>query len=236
MNVIRQFLLTPNSILDVGCNVGVWLNHCSKLWPNTRLAGIDINETSLATAKLRVPAGDIRRSGAESIPFDDGSFEYVTCIEVLEHLPADLRSSAFAEMRRCLCDGGKLVMTVPHAGLFSWLDSNNIRFRFPAIYRWFVGRGKRDGNYEKLARKVEWHEHFTLEELIALAGNGWELHHVERGGLFLYPLMDWLSWPFYKMGLSNNPIRLMFEKIAGWDYSINFGLASYGILIVLRKK
>lgn len=235
MNVSRQFLSIPTSVLDVGCNVGAWLADCSNRWPQARLAGIDINQASLATAKSRVPFADIRQSGAENIPFEDESFEYVTCIEVLEHLPTGLRSKAFVEMRRVLLSGGKLVMTVPHAGWFSWLDSNNMRFRFPTIYRWVVGRGKRDGNYEKLSRKVEWHHHFTMAELMDLAGEGWKIECVERGGLFLYPLMDWLSWPFYKLRWPNNPIRLLFEKIAGLDYSVDYGTASYGILIVLKK-
>ena len=235
MNVYRHFLSVPKSILDVGCNVGAWLCDCANRWPQSRLAGIDINQASLATAKIRVPFADIRQSGAENIPFEDDSFDYVTCIEVLEHLPPDLRPKAFTEMRRVLLPGGRLVMTVPHAGWFSWLDSNNMRFRFPWIYKCVVGRGRRDGNYEKQARKVEWHHHFTLAEMVDLAGNGWEIECVERGGLFLYPLMDWFSWPFYKLGLPNNPIRLLFQKIAGFDYSVDYGTASYGILIVLKK-
>lgn len=236
MDVTKHISANPASLLDVGCNAGAWLGDCATRWPGARLAGMDINEGSLEKARSRVPAADIRHSGAETNPFENNTFEYVTCIEVLEHLPGELRLKAFAEMRRVLCPGGKLVVTVPHAGWFSWLDSNNMRFRFPTFYRWLVGRGKRDGNYERQARSVEWHHHFTLAELMVLAGDGWELECVKRGGLFLYPVMDWLSWPFYKMGLGSNPVRLMLEKIAGWDYSIDFGLASYGILIVLKKR
>lgn len=235
MNVLRYVSTPVDSLLDVGCNAGVWLRDCSKRWPHARLAGIDINQSSLEKARALLPSVEIRCAGAENIPFPDQSFDYVTCMEVLEHLPSKLRPQAFVEMWRVLRTGGKLVMTVPHAGWFAWMDSNNVRHRFPWIYKRLVGRGKRDSNYEKISRIVEWHHHFKLKELETLAGEGWKVAAVEKGGLCLYPLMDWLSWPFYRMGLPSHPIRKMLEKIAGWDYSIDFGSASYGILVVFEK-
>lgn len=223
------------SLLDVGCNVGAWLQECARRYPGARLAGVDINEQSVAKAHELLPAADIRRSGAEQLPFADENFQYVTCLEVLEHLPPGLRSKALGEMRRVLKPGGRLILSVPHAGWFAWLDSNNIRFRLPRLYRRAVGRGRRDQAYDAMGRHVEWHQHFTLEELEQLAGGGWKLIGVRRGGLFLYSLMDWLSWPFYRAGAGEKPIRRLFERLGGWDYSINYGRASYGILVVLQR-
>ena len=56
-----------------------------------------------------------------------------------------------------------------------------------------------------------------------------------RGGLFVYPLMDWLSWPFYRAGKHDHPVRRLFERAAGWDYMVDFGRASYGVLVALRR-
>jgi SAM-dependent methyltransferase len=223
------------SLLDVGCNVGAWLKDCARLYPSAHLAGVEINEAALRAARENVPTADLRRAGAESLPFPDESFAYVTCIEVLEHLPADLRPAAFREMRRVLQPGGRLVLTVPHAGWFAWLDSNNVRLRVPRLYRRVVGGGRRDGPYAAAGRDVEWHHHFTVGELLELASEGWENVAVRRGGLVLYPLMDWASWPFYRVGIPHNPIRQVFERVAGWDYSVDYGRASYGVLIVLRR-
>ena len=223
------------SLLDVGCNAGVWLSDCAKLYPEARLAGVEINEPAIEKARQLVPTAELHRTGAEKIPFPDKTFQYVTCVEVLEHLPAELRAQAFQEMHRVLQPGGKLIMTVPHSGWFAWLDSNNVRYRLPKIYNFFLGKGSRDASYAVMGRKVEWHQHFTLNELLQLAGPGWKLTTVNYGGLFLYPIMDWLSWPFYRAGKPHNPIRQCFEKVAGWDYSLNFGRASYGILIVLER-
>ncbi len=156
-------------------------------------------------------------------------------MEVLEHLPADLRPAAFQEMRRVLKTGGRLILSVPHAGWFAWLDSNNMRIRFPNLYRRMVGRGGRDANYAAMGRHVEWHYHFTVAELEQLAGDGWRQVAVRRGGLIVFPIMDWLSWPFYRLGISNNPIRLLFECLASLDYRIDFGKASYGVLMTLER-
>jgi SAM-dependent methyltransferase len=225
----------PESVLDVGCNVGAWLADLARRYPGARLAGADMNEAAISVARAAVPAADIRRAGAEDLPFPDGSFQYVTCIEVLEHLPAGLRGRAFAEMRRVLRPGGRLVLTVPHAGWFGWLDSNNVRLRLPRLYRRLVGRGLRDTSYSTAGRDIEWHHHFATAELFALAGPGWRRVAVRHGGLFLYPLADWASWPFYRFGLSAHPVRRFLERVGGWDYSVGFGRASYGVLLVLER-
>lgn len=224
-----------DSLLDVGCNVGAWLRDCARLYPSARLAGVEINPSALAVARVNVPTAEVQHAGAERLPFPDESFQYVTCVEVLEHLPAGLRPSAFREMQRVLRPGGRLILTVPHAGWFAWLDSNNVRLRLPGLYRRLVRKGGRDAGYAAVGRGVEWHHHFTVAELVHLAGGGWRTVAVRHGGLFVYPLMDWLSWPFYRLRRPEHPIRRALERIAGWDYRIGFGSASYGVLVTLER-
>jgi SAM-dependent methyltransferase len=224
----------PESLLDVGCNVGAWLEECAGRYPGTRLAGIDINESALEVARARLPAVELHQSAAEAIPFVNETFDCVTCI-VLEHLPVDLRSAAFREMQRALKPGGRLLISVPHDGWFAWLDSNNLRHRFPCLIGWLAGRGLREVNYRAIGRKLEWHHHFTLPELLALAGEGWRVAAVRRGGLLVFPLMEWLCWPFYRLGRAEHPVRRYIERVAIFDYAIDYGQASYGILLVLER-
>ncbi|MBN8563181.1 MAG: class I SAM-dependent methyltransferase [Leptolyngbya sp. UWPOB_LEPTO1] len=223
------------SLLDVGCNVGAFLKTCQQAMPRLKLAGVEINETALAIAQRQLPGIDLHHTSAEDLPFAAESFDCITCLEVLEHIPAQSRVISLQEIRRVLRQDGQLILSTPHQGWFAWMDSNNIRYRLPTLYRWVVQRGLRDSVYECRGCQVEWHEHFTLEELIAIAGSGWKVITVRRGGLFLYPLMDWLSWFFYRKNLSEHPIRQLFERIANWDDSIDYGQTSYRICVVLQK-
>ncbi len=226
-----EWLDDPKSLLDVGCNVGAWLLHCRALYPSARLAGLDVNADALEAARRKVPGVEFRQGSADRLPFPDDSFQYVTMLEVLEHVPAASRRAALREARRVLAPGGRLVLSVPHKGLFAWADSNNVRFRLPRLYGLLVGRGRRDAG----VHAVEYHQHFRLGEVLALAGEGWRLAGCRRGGLLLYPLSDWLSWPFYRRGEGDHPVRRALERVARWDYAVDYGPLSYGMTVAMEK-
>ena len=223
------------SLLDVGCNDGALLADLHQRYPNMQLAGIDINSSGVEKARTRLPAAEIHQSLGYELPFANERFQYVTCIEVLEHIPQEHRRAALLEMRRVLQPGGRLILRVPHAGAFDWLDAQNFRFRFPGLYRTLVGEGKRDGNYRQAREEIVWHHHFTREELLGLAGDGWEVEACEFGGLFLFPVADIVRWPFYRAKRYNNWFVRIAEKIASAELGMNFGRISYDVLVVLKK-
>lgn len=222
-------------MLDVGCNVGDLLLSCRDWFPRMRLAGIDINHSAIEIAKSKVPEADIRQGFGYELPFPENHFDCVTCIEVIEHVPADHRAAAIAEMRRVLRPGGRLVLRCPHAGIFSWLDAQNFRFRVPGLYQRLVAKGSRDMHYEHAQEELVWHHHFTRCELLAAAGNGWQIEACEYGGLLLFPISDILRWPFYRLGRPNHWIARALEGLATTELSVSFGKSSYGILMVMRK-
>ena len=170
-----------------------------------------------------------------NLPFQDASFDCVTCIEVLEHVPVPDRTATIAEISRVLAPGGRLVLRCPHAGLFAWLDVANIRHRFPTPYRMIVGRGLRDPAYPRGSEDIVWHHHFTERELKSLIPAELEVHDVRRGGLFLFPLTDFLRWPFYRARRHEHPVARALAWLAEWDYGIDYGNWSYGILMVAHK-
>jgi SAM-dependent methyltransferase len=56
-----------------------------------------------------VPSAELRSVDLTRIPFPDSSFDLVTSVSVIEHIPAVER--AVAEMFRCLKPGGRLLLT-----------------------------------------------------------------------------------------------------------------------------
>lgn len=94
-------------LLDVGCGTG---HHLAALRRRGyEVAGVDGSEGMLEHARANNPGVDIRQSDVESLPFADGSFDYVICIEVLRYLP-DFRRCA-SEMARVLRPGGVCLAT-----------------------------------------------------------------------------------------------------------------------------
>ncbi len=235
MHPIRWVPPEARSVLDVGCNIGAFLSHIRQVFPAISLAGVEVNQSALEVASADLPEADLHHAGAESLPFPDEGFDCVTCIEVLEHIPAELRRASIEEMRRVLRPGGRLVLRTPRAGLFAFLDANNFRFRFPWLYRRLVARGGRDFGYDSWSSGVVWHHHFHKQEILDLAGEGWEVEAIRSGGLLLFPLGDIGNWYFYRRGRHDHPICKALSRLMALDLGINYGPASIDILVILRR-
>ncbi|MCP9494499.1 MAG: class I SAM-dependent methyltransferase [Pyrinomonadaceae bacterium MAG19_C2-C3] len=235
MHPIRWIPAEASSILDVGCNVGELLCLCRDLYPAMQLSGVEVNQKALICAKQNLPSADLHGAEAGTLPFPDASFDCVTCIEVLEHIKAKARAKSLAEMRRVLRPGGRLILRVPHAGLFAFLDANNFRFRAPKLYSKLLRQGQRDAGYANQSEDVVWHHHFTRDELIALLGDGWEVKTIRTGGLLLFPLADIAGFPFYRLKRINNSAFKLLQRIADFDIGRDYGSASFDILLVLER-
>lgn len=235
MHPVRWIPANASSLLDIGCNAGELLSYCQSINPKLNLSGIEINPAALEKAKANLPHADLQGASAEELPFNDNSFDCVTCIEVLEHIPETLRAQALREVKRVLRPGGRFVLRVPFAGLFAFLDSNNIRFRLPKVYKALLKNGRRDAGYAGGATDVVWHHHFKKEELHTLLGEGWEVETSRTGGLLLFPLADIALWPFYRLQRTNNFVYRTLHRIADFDIGCDYGKASFDVLMVLKK-
>jgi SAM-dependent methyltransferase len=218
--------------LDVGCNVGAFLSAVARRCPHASLVGADINRAALEIAKQRHPEIRFVYGDVCDLPFDNETFDTVTCLEVIEHVEAKRRADAFREMRRVTRRGGRLILSTPHAGWFQWLDANNVRFRLPRLYGELIKAGVRDASYKRENRPIVWHEHFRPDHLIEIAGSEWRPAAVVRGGLFLAPVIDWIRWPFYRRGRGTHPVSMALERLAAWDTAHDYGRASWRMMVV----
>jgi len=92
--------------LDVGCGGGLLAEEFAKL--GCQVTGVDPSEPSLQTARAhgQQEGLEIRyvAAPAEHLPFDDDTFDFVYCCDVLEHVESVER--AVAEAARVLKAGG----------------------------------------------------------------------------------------------------------------------------------
>jgi SAM-dependent methyltransferase len=64
----------------------------------------------------------------EQLPFEDGTFDLITCLDVIEHTPDD--RAALRELRRVAKPGGWALVTVPaYQALWSSHDEANHHYR-----------------------------------------------------------------------------------------------------------
>lgn len=103
-----------HDVLDVGCGAGHWSRAVLEHLPaDARLVGVDVEEAflSLAREKGDPARTEFRVGAAEALPFEDESFDLVTCQLVMIHIKDP--AVALAEMKRVLRPGGLLLTAEP---------------------------------------------------------------------------------------------------------------------------
>ena len=125
LTVLNQLSLPPGArVLDAGCGSGTMmdvLEHYGTVF------GADSSSWAIASARGRGHRR-VEHAMVEHLPFQTGSFDLVTCLDVIEHIPDDER--ALAELWRVTAPGGHLLITVPaYQALWSAHDSMNHHFR-----------------------------------------------------------------------------------------------------------
>jgi SAM-dependent methyltransferase len=117
-------LPSPARILDAGCGSGRTLE---ELVDYGTVAGLELNSDAAEMARGR-GLGEVHVGRLEELPWPPESFDLITCLDVIEHVPDDL--AALRELRRVIAPGGWLLATVPaYQALWSYHDEANHHYR-----------------------------------------------------------------------------------------------------------
>jgi SAM-dependent methyltransferase len=117
-------LPSPARILDAGCGSGRTLE---ELVDYGTVAGLELNPDAADVARGR-RCGEVQVGRLEELPWPTDSFDLITCLDVIEHVPDD--RAALRELRRVSKPGGWLLATVPaYQALWSYHDEANHHYR-----------------------------------------------------------------------------------------------------------
>ena len=136
-------------ILDVGCGTGANLEMLSQFG---QAEGVDVSDDALEFCRRK--GLHVQKGLAESLPWDDETFDITTALDVVEHLDDDV--AGLREMNRVTKRGGYSLIFVP---AFMWLwgvqdDVSNHRIRYTKAQ--IVERLKRAGYTIERATYANW--------------------------------------------------------------------------------
>ena len=164
----RELLLQEigpgDRVLDLGCGAGRFVAAAHETGAD--VVGVDIAEAALERARQVTPGADLRLLGADgSVPLGHGEVDLVWCSEVLEHVPDTV--GLLTEIRRVLCSGGRLLLTVP--------DHGRLRRTLIALARY-------ESHYDPLGQHLRFYSRRSLT--VALDATGFtDVRLAALGGL-----------------------------------------------------
>ena len=137
----EQLDLEGLNVVDIGCGGGILTEAMAEA--GARVTGVDMAEAPLAVARLhQIESGanvDYRQATAEDLVNESaGSFDVVTCLEMLEHVPVP--ADVVASVAQLLRPGG-------HA-FFSTINRNPKSFLFAIVGAEYVLRLLPAGTHE----------------------------------------------------------------------------------------
>ncbi len=144
----------PTRLLDVGTGEGELVPTYVEAFGKIPMVAVDLPDHELASNWADRDSENIF-ADAEKLPFPDSTFDLVTCIEVLEHVPRP--EVVMAEMARVA--SGRVLLSVPNEPI--WRISNMARGAY------LKDLGNTPGHIQHWSRKsfiAQVSEHFEVLE------------------------------------------------------------------------
>jgi SAM-dependent methyltransferase len=144
---VQLQLGSSSRLLDVGCGSGGPALHLVRL-TGCQVVGVELYEEAVASGNrnahevgLEDQATFIQADAGHALPFEEGGFDAIVCIDAINHL-AD-RERVLADWARLLHPGGRLLFTDPVI-ITGILDSNELAIRTSIGYFLFVPKGENE--------------------------------------------------------------------------------------------
>ena len=151
-------LSASTHLLDLACGSGRPTLRIAQI-TGCRVSGVDLHDeavtNAIANAKelgLEADADFQQGNAAERLPFEDSSFDAITCVDAINHLPN--RPKVLEEWHRVLKPGGRLLFTDPIV-LTGPISNEEIAIRASIGFFLFVPRGVDEALLKQAGFKVE---------------------------------------------------------------------------------
>lgn len=120
-----KFEIRDPKLLDIGCGTGANLEMLEQFGT---AEGVDVSDEALDFCRKK--GLNVQKGLAETLPYDDDTFDITTALDVIEHLDDDV--AGLKEMHRVTKPGGHALIFVP---AFMWLwgvqdDISHHRIRY----------------------------------------------------------------------------------------------------------
>jgi ubiquinone/menaquinone biosynthesis C-methylase UbiE len=192
-------------VLDVGVGNGYVLSKYAL--EGAVVSGIDITPTAIELTRKRFEylglQADLHVAAAEALPFEDATFDCVTSMGVLHHVPDT--NKAVAEIFRVLKPGGRLIVMFYHRNSMQY----QFKYRLVALLKGrdmqemvneFDGAGNPRGDvYSKAELKRVLHQFENHEMFVGFLEGGMVLPRIGRfiPRFVLKPFARWVGWNLY---------------------------------------
>lgn len=215
-------LKPTDKVLNVGCFNGALerhflKNHC------TEFVGIDVVAPAIEFAKAHCPKGSFLLSPAETLPFENDSFDKVFCLDVLEHVQDEVKT--ICEIYRVLKPGGALILSVPHDFL-NFLDPDELTRGARNFVRKYIKK-KPLLNHPK-------HRHYSEAQLRNILKD-FSIDLVHKSGT---PVFWTLAMFYTAFGIPEKwtlPFRKLTDPFENFDYALKLP-TGFNILVRAIKK
>lgn len=226
VGVIRDLLGGPvGSLLDIGS--GRVAPDYPYLDLAQRITCIDWNPRIIPPTPGKI---EIRSGNFLDMDIPEGSYDAAICADVFEHVALEQEAAFAAACVRALRPGGLLIVSVPHAGRYAWLDPYQVK---PALHRSLARLGLYRHTHNGFCDIQKGHKHYSAAE-IATAFAPLVPVATRRWGYLYDPLLSWSEGLGRKTGIA--PFRSRLARACATEFGRDYGSESFNLAVTLLKK